>query len=242
MKIFKKALALGMCMTTLMSVPVFAGYNETKSVTADGETGILVAVEIPAEYTVSIPATLALAWNPDTMKYEGTYNLGVKGSLTSDDAVFIRPDTSSITLTGSETGNKGTATLTQSTSTWGENGDVGINSSTYTNQTGTIAVDLGTAEDTFTGSVTFTYGTEFKPEVNAEYTGVELVSLIERYKNRENYDFVVDGTSYIDSSDADLVSTRLAEAYNKDSSNYIDPADTYRVVSCDTNGISFSKE
>ena len=206
----------------------------------DGEQLVPITATVPSSYMVSIPASLALEYNETTTKYEGTYTIGAKGALATDDVVFVRPETTTVNMTGVKTGNAANATLTQSDKTWGAHGDSTINSTSYTNKNGTVVADFGNNIDTFTGGVTFTFGTEFAPSaVGDTYKGAEILSLIKKYAGKQNFAvYVKNGTENIwyigdgmgtkreSSAEAELV----ANAEDSTNDAYIAPLDTYSIT------------
>jgi len=148
-----KNILIGMisAMLALTSIPVCAA-----SYTEDGTAECTVSATVNSSYTVSLPATVTLSKNED--KYEGTYTAGVKGNILSTQKVTIVPD-ESFTLTGTDSGATATATVTQEKTTWtktGGSGNLAIGSSSYSNTSGKVEVELSTA-DSYSGHFDFTF-------------------------------------------------------------------------------------
>ena len=229
---FIKAAISTILAATLMTVPVMA--DNTKTFTTDGDATIPVVAMIPSSYEVSIPASLALAYNSSTTKYEGSYTVGAKGSIANDEVVFIRPGSNSFSMNGVINTTPITGTLTQANKTWGVHGDSTIAKNAYTNKTGSAVITLPDTSDVYTGSVKFSFGTEFaSPGTGTAYNGAEVLNLIKKYSGKNNFSIKVDSVTYIGSGgvkfDTATNNALIANASDPNHADYINPLATYEI-------------
>ena len=237
-KLFKAGISV-LLATSLMTVPVMA--DNTLTFSTDGDATIPVVATIPSAYEVSIPASLALAYNETSTKYEGSYTVGAKGSIGNDEVVYIRPSSNTVSMSGVINTEVINGTLTQSNKTWGAHGDSTISKTTYTNKTGAVSIALPDTSDVYTGKMKFTFGTEFaSPGIGTEYKGAEVLNLIKKYSGKSNFSIVVDTVEYIGSGGVKFDTAGndelIANASDPDHANYINPLATYEISDVTTDG------
>ena len=244
-----KSLMATMFALTFISTPVMAANNEF---TEAGEQVVPVTATIASSYSVSVPATLSLADNGAGI-YVGDCTVGAKGSLPSDECVYIKPkDGKEITLYGG--GDSVTAELGQDKFTWGKtpSAQLAISKDSYTEQEFQISADMSGKSGNFRGAVTYMFGKSFLVGENDDYdsthdlykttyTGGEVLDIIKSYAGKKSFSVKVsqEGSErvYINSRDAaDMVSDHIDEstensyilaAEDPSSEYYIDPAGIY---------------
>jgi len=158
----KKLLTTLVIVATLVinAMPVMAA-----EYTADGSASCLVTAEIGSTYRVSVPATLDLAYDEDSTKYEGTYQLGAKGNIAGNKKVSVAPASNTLTMTGASTGEEVTASITQEITEFVlENPTAGqtvIGSDDYAYASGEVSVALEQA-DVYQGNLVFNFSLQDK--------------------------------------------------------------------------------
>ena len=143
------------------AVPVFAD-NSTYS--EDGTASCVVTATLQSTYTVSLPAALALAYDSEDERYEGSFSYGVKGNIAMDKKVSVTAP-ASFNLTGAASGGTVTAALTLPFTAWSNDAESGVNAQispvSFTLKTGTVTANI-TQADSYSGNFSFTYGMEDK--------------------------------------------------------------------------------
>ena len=160
---FKKLLLAGIASLTVFTssvIPCFAANDTNQTANTDGDLPCIVSAEVSSTYSVCLPATLTLAYDPSSQLYKNTYTVGAKGIITNTQYVSIIPD-ASFTMTGQTGGATATAGVTQTVTKWVNrtpgSGEMAINVTSYAESTGNISVDLPKQVDNYNGSFTFTY-------------------------------------------------------------------------------------
>lgn len=148
------ALTIAMSIS-LSSIPVMAAeYSE------DGSANCTVTAEIGSSYQVSVPATLALAFDADDDAFKGTYQVGAKGNIAGNKKVVVAPANSTITMTGKTTNETADATVTQTVTefvlTAPTTGQAQIGTTDYAYTNGSVEVSLDKA-DQYEGTITFNF-------------------------------------------------------------------------------------
>lgn len=150
--------------------------------TTDGTAECKVSCQVGSTYTVSIPASVELAYSAETGTASGTFRVGVKGELLLDQMVQVEPTCLSVELsrgtggnflngklTGETTGASLPVTVNLSKTRWYPVGttplfDMGeyveISPTEYVYATGTVTTWEVDAADTYTGTLVFTFGVE----------------------------------------------------------------------------------
>lgn len=163
-KLFKTTLAATLACTMMLGAvaPVFAEVNETQQATGAQSMETVVEYSQDSSFTVTIPKTITLDSNKTS-----TYEVNVKGDISSDTKVTVIPD-STFTMSdiskgeGVTDGVKAdvTATVTQEKTEWSdrevcvtktESGDA--NNDGTTDEGETITTVVGTTEE---GSISAT--------------------------------------------------------------------------------------
>ena len=225
----------GLLATVLMAVPVFADTSQT--FTTDGTASVPVMAVIPASYEVYIPASLSLAYDNVSNKYEGQYNVGAKGRISSKEAVYIYPDSEfEMYDTNATSGVSATASVTQSKYLW-----TTLSENTFTNTGGTVSVTLPDDPAIYSGNCCFTFGTDFYT-TEASVIGAEILNIINRYTGRSDFYVVVGDIEYIGNGtvvfDIPTQNALIAAATDPSNANYIDPDGTYLVNEKEVNSVT----
>lgn len=145
---------LSILLLLVMLIPMTArAADYTGDGTAEIPISAHVASQATPEYFLSVPAVLTLEWIESNEDYEGTYNLGFKGTFNDTDEVYVGPDSSSFTMT-SPTGQTATATITQQRTAFRGSE---ISEDEYRQlTTGLVKATFPTYED-YQGGVSFTF-------------------------------------------------------------------------------------
>ena len=154
-KIMVMLLGISVMLSTLS--PVYAA-----EYSADGQADCTVSATVASTYSVSVPATLSLAYNPSTLKYEGSYTIKAKGNILDTQCVEVKPQTSTFTMTGTNSSHTATGNIVQTKNRWvntvtDTDSQTAIDKSSYTDITGDVSVTL-TDADTYSGSIGFEFG------------------------------------------------------------------------------------
>ncbi len=124
------------------------------------EVPLEAVVSMEPAYVVKTSPYLELTWNAKNKDYEGTYRVGVKGSIGNDQKVHVVPeDTFAMT---SELGTQN-GTVVQPVTCWAmkatQSDMLTLSEKTFAETTGTASVKLpGTA--VYHGGITFTFSLE----------------------------------------------------------------------------------
>jgi hypothetical protein len=124
----------------------------------DGSSGCEVIANVSSTFNVTVPATLALSKN-SSGAYTGTYEIGVSGSIGTDQYVSVTP-ASSFVMTGSKTSSKVTATVSQPVTKWtgyttSDSDSIKLSESTVKTN-GTVTANLKNT-DSYKGTLTFSF-------------------------------------------------------------------------------------
>lgn len=158
----KKTCFAAIFLATLITLPsVVSASNDTSTqVTGEGESSCTVSAHVTSDYYVSLPATLTLVKNQQTGKYENTYYVGVKGSISEGKYVEVVPDYSfSLRKTG--TSKSYSARVSQGVTKWKKtksaSDEIAINATSFSTTTGKVEVSLPSDPGDYSGSFTFRY-------------------------------------------------------------------------------------
>lgn len=150
--------------------------------TTEGTAECRISCQVTSTYTVSIPATVGLAYTAEDGTASGTFQVGVKGDLLLNQMVQVEPthlaaDLSRGTggdflngkLTGEKTGASLPVTVNMSKTRWYPGGttplfDMGeyveISPTEYVYADGTVTTGEVDEADTYAGTLVFTFGVE----------------------------------------------------------------------------------
>lgn len=162
-KLIKSVWGLALCGLLLAghAVSVFA---ENGTYTEDGTANCVVTATLQSTYTVSLPAALALAYDSEDERYEGSFSYGVKGNIAMDKKVSVTAP-ASFSLTGAASGDSVSAALSLPFTAWSNDAESGANAlispSSFNLKTGTVTADI-TQADSYSGNFSFTFGMEDK--------------------------------------------------------------------------------
>ena len=152
--------AAGLLALQIFVMPCYAANDTSQTAMGDGSSTCTVNANISASFSVSLPATLALAYNDSNGKYENTFTVGVKGVISDSQYVSVVPDSSFVLSNTGHTSSR-TASVTQSVTKWNNNAtaadEIAISNANYVTTTGKVSVELPSLPDDYTGSFTFTY-------------------------------------------------------------------------------------
>ncbi len=226
------------------AIPAMAANSEYNT---DGEQVVPIIATIPSTYSVSIPASIQLSDEDSDGSYDAAFQVGAKGALAKYEGIFIIPDgVESLVVRGG--GDSVPVTFNQSSHYWGTAGDKTINKNDYTMDDCSASVNLGGKIGNFSGAVTYRFGktmclndsmaaSTYGGRDGCEYTGAEVISMIEENNAKKNIAFYVYTSSdprdriwcvnevyngtyrQYDSSQKELALTVVRDA--------VDPADIY---------------
>lgn len=148
----------------------------------EGTAECRISCQVSSSYTVSIPATVGLAYSADTGTASGSFQVGVKGDLLLNQMVQVEPtsltkelakgtngDYYQGTIKGEKTGSVLSVTVNQEKIRWYPGGTtplfsmgeyVEISASEYVYAAGTVTTGEVEAADTYSGTLVFTFGLE----------------------------------------------------------------------------------
>ncbi|HAG69823.1 MAG TPA: hypothetical protein DCL38_07610 [Lachnospiraceae bacterium] len=163
MKIKKGMAGLVLCCVLAAggAIPVHADNNNYSE---DGTASCVVTATLQSTYTVSLPAALALSYDSEDERYEGSFSYGVKGNIAMDKKVSVTAP-ASFDLTGAASGDAVTAAITLPFTAWSNDEESSTNAlisaSAFNLKTGSVSADI-TQADAYSGNFSFTFGMEDK--------------------------------------------------------------------------------
>ena len=156
MKRISKIIALALTLCSCFTV-VFA--NDV-TVTGDGQQTCTVSAQVGAAYYISLPASLSLALNKSTGKYEASYTVGVKGTISNSQYVSVVPD-DTFNLKKSGSGTNHVARVSQPVTKWRNTAanatEATISSSRFVEENGKVSVELPGTPGDYSGAFVFRY-------------------------------------------------------------------------------------